>query len=317
MKPSSDGLESGAGPREQAGDRLFKLLLLGFGLFVVALALALACELAAKSLKIWKEFGFSFLWTSVWDPVAEQFGALPFIYGTLMSSALALAIAAPLGIGSAIFLAELAPRKISDICCFFIELLAAVPSVILGLMGIFILVPAVRSIEPTLTRFLGFLPFFRGEPYGVGLLTAGGILALMILPYITSITREVLLSVPRPLKEGMLALGATHWETVRRVSLPYARSGIAGAVFLSLGRALGETMAVTMVIGNVPRVSASLLDPAYSMASVIANELSEAVGDLHLEALIAMGLALLAITIVMNGLARLLIDQAVKKGERA
>jgi phosphate transport system permease protein len=194
-----------------------------------------------------------------------------------------------------------------------IELLAAVPSVILGLIGIFVLVPLMRDVSPYLTKFLGWLPLFRGEPYGVGLLTAGVILALMILPYITVITRDVLLAVPRPLKEAMLALGATRWETVRGVSLPFARSGIYGSIFLSLGRALGETMAVTMVIGNTPNISISLLDPAYSMAAVIANELAEAVGDVHLHSLIAIGLTLFGITIVVNGLARLMIYKVAKR----
>ena len=302
------------GPRERAGDRIFKWTTLLFSWVVIGLAAALAWQLAIHSKLVWARFGASFLWTSTWDPVAEKFGALPFIYGTLLSSAIALLIALPLGIGSAVFLSELAPRKISDVCCFLIELLAAVPSVILGLMGIFLLVPAVRAIEPGLNRFLGFIPLFRGAPYGVGLLTAGIILAFMILPYITIIAREVLLSVPRPLKEGMLALGATHWETVWNVSLPYARTGILGSVFLSLGRALGETMAVTMVIGNRPAISASLLDPSYSMAAVIANELTEAVGDLHLQSLIAIGLVLFAVTVLINGLARLMIYRVASKG---
>lgn len=275
----------------------------------------MAWQLVVHSKLAWKAFGPAFLWTSVWDPVEETFGALPFIYGTLMSSAIALAVAVPLGVGSAIFLAELAPRRVSNACTFMIELLAAVPSVILGLLGIFVLVPVVRAVEPWLTSALGWLPLFQGEPYGVGLLTAGLILSFMILPYITVITREVLLAVPRPLKEAMMALGATHWETVWNVSLPYARPGIYGSIFLSLGRALGETMAVTMVIGNTPKISLSLLDPSYSMASVVANELAEAVGDLHLQALIAIGLTLFVITIIINGLARLLIYKTV--GPRA
>lgn len=307
-------VQSTAGPRERAGDRLFRRILMGFGLAVIALTAVLAWQLSVNSSLAWKNFGFGFLWSREWDPVLEVFGALPFIYGTLVSSALALLIAVPLGIGSAVFLTELAPRRAADVICFLIELLAAVPSVILGLMGIFILVPAVRSVEPALTRFLGWLPLFRGEPYGVGLLTAGLILALMILPYITVITREVLLAVPHPLKEAMLALGATRWETVVGVSLPFARSGILGSIFLALGRALGETMAVTMVIGNTPGISASLLDPAYSMAAVIANELAEAAGDAHLHALIAIGFVLFAITIVVNGLARLLIYRTEGKG---
>lgn len=305
--PGGSGEAVIAGPRERAGDRLFRRVTLGFGLAVIALAAAMAVQLAYNSRLAWAEFGPSFLWTSAWDPVEERFGAWPFIFGTLYSSALALLIAVPLGVGSAVFLAELAPRRLSDAAAFLIELLAAVPSVVLGLMGLFILIPAVRAVEPALDQYLGFLPFFRGAPYGVGMLAAGLILALMVLPYITSIAREVLLAVPRPLKEAVLALGATRWEMVRTVSLPYARSGILGAVFLALGRALGETMAVTMVIGNSPRVSWSLLDPAYTMAAVIANEFTEATSDLYVHALIAIGLALFGITVVVNGLARLMI----------
>jgi phosphate transport system permease protein len=304
---------SPAGPRERAGDRLFRRILMAFGFLIIAVTLFLAYELSVNSALTWKAFGLGFLWSREWDPVQEVFGALPFIYGTLASSALALLIAAPLGVGSAVFLTELAPRGVADSCCFLIELLAAVPSVILGLMGIFILVPAVRAVEPTLTQALGWLPLFRGEPYGVGLLSAGLILALMILPYITVITREVLMTVPRPLKEAMMALGATRWETVVGVSLPFARSGILGSIFLALGRALGETMAVTMVIGNTPKISASLFDPSYSMAAVIANELAEAASDEHLHALIAIGLALFAITIIVNGLARLMIYKVEHK----
>ena len=292
---------------QRGGDRLFQAVITAFAGLILLAALALAWQLTRASLPTWKTFGPSFLWTSTWDPVAETFGALPFLYGTVVSSFIALLVAVPLGVGSAVFLTELAPRRVAEAVSFAIELLAAVPSVILGLMGVFILVPAVRACEPFLDRWLGFLPLFRGAPYGVGLLSAGLILSLMILPYITSITREVLLTVPRPLKEGMYALGATRWEMVRAVSLPYARSGIFGAVFLALGRALGETMAVTMVIGNTPKISASLFDPAYSMAAVIANELAEAAGDAHLSALIAIGLVLLGLTVVINGIARLMI----------
>lgn len=255
-------------------------------------ALALAWQLSRASVSTWKAFGPSFLWTSTWDPVNDVFGALPFLYGTAASSLLALLIAAPLGVGTAVFLTELAPRRAAAACLFAVELLAAVPSVILGLIGASVLVPAMRA---------------AGSPYGVSLLTAGVLLSFMILPYIAAITREVLLTVPRPLKEGMYALGATRWEVVRAVSLPYARSGIIGAVFLALGRALGETMAVTMVIGNTPRISTSLFAPAYTMAAVIANELAEAVGDAHLSALIAIGLTLMVVTIVVNGAARLML----------
>jgi len=280
------------GSRERAGDRLFRLVIAGFAGIILLAAGALAWQLSRESAPTWKTFGLTFLWTSTWDPVADIFGALPFLYGTAVSSFLALLIAVPLGVGAAIFLTELAPKRLAETLMFAIELLAAVPSVILGLMGIFILVPAMRAM---------------GAPYGVGMLTAGLILAFMILPYITTITREVLLTVPRPLKEAMYALGATRWEVVRGVSLPYARSGIVGAVFLSLGRALGETMAVTMVIGNTPKISANLLNPGYSMAAVIANELAEAASDAHLSALVAIGLTLMAVTIVVNGIARLML----------
>jgi phosphate transport system permease protein len=280
------------GSRERAGDRLFRLTIAGFAGVILLAAFALAWQLARESASTWKTFGLSFLRTSTWDPVNDVFGALPFLYGTAVSSLLALLIAVPLGVGAAVFLTELAPKRLAELLMFAIELLAAVPSVILGLMGIFILVPFMR---------------WAGAPYGVGMLTAGLILSFMILPYITTITREVLLTVPRPLKEAMYALGATRWEVVRGVSLPYARSGIIGAVFLSLGRALGETMAVTMVIGNTPKISASLLDPGYTMAAVIANELAEAASDAHLSALVAIGLTLMAVTIVVNGAARLML----------
>lgn len=300
---------------ERAGDRLFRYVVLSFGVLVVALAVAICWELIRNSILAWKEFGVSFLTRSTWDPVEEIYGALPFIYGTLVSSAVALLLAVPLGLGSAIFLAELAPRRISDTCTFLIELLAAIPSVILGLMGIFILVPAVRWAQPFLTKFLGFIPLFEGYPYGVGLLTAGLILTIMILPYITSISRDVILSVPQPLKEAALGLGSTRWEMIKMVALPFARSGIMGSIFLALGRALGETMAVTMVIGNTPKISLSLFDPAYSMAAVIANEFAEATSDLYVHSLIAVGLVLFGITIVVNGLARLLVYKVtIKKG---
>lgn len=285
------------GSRERAGDRLFRRVIAGFAGIILLAALALAWQLARESAETWRNFGLAFLWTSDWDPVADSFGALPFLYGTAVSSLLALLIAVPLGVGAAVFLTELAPKRVAETLMFAIELLAAVPSVILGLMGIFILVPFMRSV---------------GSPYGVGMLTAGLILAFMILPYITTITREVLLTVPRPLKEAMYALGATRWEVVRGVSLPYARSGIVGAVFLSLGRALGETMAVTMVIGNNPQISFVLYDPGYSMAAVIANELAEAASDAHLSALVAIGLALMAVTIVVNGAARLMLYRLKK-----
>jgi len=283
---------------ERTGDRLFRAAIAGFAGIILLAAVALAWQLTRESAGTWKAFGPSFLWTSDWDPVADVFGALPFLYGTAVSSLLALLIAVPLGVGAAVFLTELASSRSATILIFAIELLAAVPSVILGLMGIFILAPFMR---------------WMGSPYGVGMLTAGIILAFMILPYITTITREVLLTVPRPLKEAMYALGATRWEVVRGVSIPFARSGVIGAVFLSLGRALGETMAVTMVIGNSPNISANLLNPGYSMAAVIANELAEAASDAHLSALVAIGLTLMAVTVVVNGAARLMIYRLGKR----
>ena len=298
----------------QAGDGAFRLFTWFFALLVPVLAVAMAATLAWNSRLSWEKFGPAFLWRTDWDPIAESFGAFPFIWGTLVSSFLALAIAIPLGVGSAIFLSEMAPRRISDAATFLVELLAAIPSVILGLMGIFVLVPAVRAVEPFLVSTLGFLPFFRGTPYGIGMLSAGLILALMVLPYITSISRDVLLSVPGSLKEGALALGATKWEMVRMVSLPFSRAGIMGAVFLALGRALGETMAITMVIGNTPKVSLSLLDPAYSMAAVIANEFAEASSDMQSHTLIAIGLVLMLVTLLTNVAARFMLKHTGSGG---
>jgi len=304
------GRERGGVPFLRDADANFQRLTLGFGAVTIALAVSMGWTMAANSRLAWRRFGLPFLWTSTWDPVAEVFGAWPFIWGTLVSSALALAIAVPLGLGAAVFLAEVAPRRLSDAVAFAIELLAAIPTVIMGLMGIFILVPLVRWAEPWLVRTLGFLPFFRGAPYGVGMLAASILLAFIILPYIVSITREIMLTVPRPLREAALGLGATKWEVVRMVVLPYARSGVTGAVFLALGRALGETMAVTMVIGNTPQVSLSLLAPGYTMAAVLANEFAEAPSDLYVHSLIAIGLVLFGITIVVNAIARLMIHRA-------
>lgn len=292
---------------ERAGDRFFRWAVMAFGAIIVLLAAGIFWKLSSNSLLAWKTFGPSFLWTKTWDPVEEVFGALPFIYGTLVSSAIAMIIAVPLGLGSAIFLAELAPKRISSVVTFLIEILAAIPSVILGLIGIFVMVPAVRWIEPFLIKYLGFLPFFQGTPYGIGMLSAGIILSIMILPYITTVSRDVILAVPVSLKEGALALGSTHWEMIRMVILPYARSAIFGSVFLAMGRALGETMAVTMVIGNTPQIVASILEPAYTMSAVLANEFAEATSDLYVHSLIGIGLILFFITVVVNGLARLMI----------
>jgi phosphate transport system permease protein len=260
------------------------------------------------------QFGWSFLVTSTWDPVAGQFGALPFIYGTVVTSALALLMAIPLGVGAAIFLAELAPAKVSNALTFLIELLAAVPSVIFGLLGIFVLVPALISIEPAIRAVLGWTPLFSGPFYGVSMFSAGVVLTVMIIPFIISISREVILAVPTEQREGALALGATKWETTWDVVLPFARKGIMGSIFLALARSLGETMAVTMVIGNEPKIHQSLFAPGYSIAAVIANEFAEATGDLYLGALIELGLVLFGLTIVINGLARVLVLSTTRKG---
>jgi phosphate transport system permease protein len=253
-------------------------------------------------------FGLGFITTSAWDPVAEKFGAVPLVFGTLLSSFLALLIAVPLSLGVAIFLTEFAPMRIRQPVAFVIGLLAAIPSVVYGLWGIFVLIPLLRTtVFPFLEGVLGFLPFFEGPIYGPSMLTAGIILAIMVMPYIMSVAREVLVAVPNSQREAALALGATRWEAVRTAVLPYARSGIFGAIILGLGRALGETMAVTMVIGNRHEISASLFAPGYTMAAAIANEFSEAVGDLHLAALAYVALLLFAVTVIVNAAARLLI----------
>lgn len=298
-----------------SGDRLAHALALGFAGLIVLLTALLAWELYVNSELARHEFGWRFLTTTTWDPVAEEFGALPFIYGTVVTSIVALAIAIPLGLGAAIFLSELAPHRVSDPVTFVIELLAAVPSVIYGLLGVFILVPIMRDpVGPFLKSTLGFLPLFQGPSYGVGFLTAGIVLSIMIVPFIISVSREVLMAVPVVQRQAALALGATHWEMVARVVVPYARRGIMGSIFLALARALGETMAVTMVIGNNPQIKASLFAPGYSIAAVIANEFTEATGDLYLSALIELGLVLFGLTIIINGVARLMIMATTGKG---
>jgi phosphate transport system permease protein len=317
----------GAGPasgsrsfltRLRDGDEIARLITFVFAATVVLITAALVYQLWADSVLPRHKFGWKFFITSVWDPIFEQFGALPFIYGTLVTSAVALCIAVPLGLGAAIFLAELAPQKISDALTFFIDLLAAVPSVIYGLLGIFILVPIMReTIQPFLQATLGFLPLFSGPRYGVGFLTAGIVLAVMVLPFIISVSREVLLSVPREQREAALALGATRWESTWKVVVPFARTGIFGSIFLALARALGETMAVTMVIGNTPKIAASLFAPGYSIAAVIANEFTEATGDLYLQSLVELGLVLFLITFILNGLARILILATQSRGSEA
>lgn len=301
--------------RLRSGDEIAHLITFLFAASVVLVTVLLAFELWRSSVLPRHKFGFHFFVTSVWDPIFDQFGALPFIYGTLFTAAVSLFIAVPLGIAAAIFLAELAPARVSDTLEFFIDLLAAVPSVIYGLLGIFIVVPLMREyVQPALKSAFGSLPLFRGPIYGIGFLTAGIVLAIMVIPYIISVSREVLLSVPRDQREAALALGSTHWESTWKVVVPFARSGILGSIFLALARALGETMAVTMVIGNTPAISASLFAPGYSIAAVIANEFTEATGDLYLQSLIELGLVLFLLTFVLNGLARLLIVITAQRG---
>ncbi len=298
--------------RLRSGDEVAYVVTFMASATILLITGLLVYELFINSAESRSKFGWNFLVTSTWDPVNDQFGALPFIYGTLVSSALALLIGIPLGVGAAIFLAELAPPKISDALTFLIELLAAVPSVIYGLLGIFVLVPLLRQVEPALRAVLGWTPFFSGPFYGVSLFSAGVILSVMIIPFIISISREVILAVPGDQREAALALGATRWETTWDVVVPYARKGIMGSIFLALARSLGETMAVTMVIGNDPKIKASLFAPGYSIAAVIANEFTEATGKIYTSALIELGLVLFALTIVINGAARLLVMDSDK-----
>jgi phosphate transport system permease protein len=290
------------------GDRVFRLLLTLGALIVPVLLGFLVYELWQGSRLAIAKFGLGFVATSTWNPVAEEFGAFPLIFGTLISSVVALAIAVPLSLGVAIYLSEFAPKSIRQPVAFLISLLAAIPSVVYGLWGIFVLIPILRTTAfPFLRDVFGFLPFFQGPIYGPSMLSAGIILAIMVMPYIMSVSREVLLAVPDTQREAALGLGATRWEAVITAVLPYARSGIIGAVILGLGRALGETMAVTMLIGNRHEIAASLFAPGYTMAAAIANEFSEAVGDMHLSALAYVAFLLFVVTVLVNAGARLLI----------
>src|SRR5216117_394989 len=290
------------------GDKAFELLTLTMALAVVVLIILIGSQLWNGSSLAIKKFGFRFLTTSTWDPVAEQFGALPFIYGTLVSSLIALLIAVPLSIATAAYLTELAPLWIRQPLVSLIEMLAAIPSVILGLWGIFVMIPWLREYPfPFLKRFLGWTPFFTGPIYGPSMLAGGILIAIMILPIITSVSREILRSVPGQQREAAYALGATRWEVTRIAVLSYAKKGLYGAAILGLGRALGETMAVTMVIGNRPEIASSLFAPGYTLASVIANEFAEATSSTHLRALFEIGLVLLGVTIVVNAAAQLLL----------
>ncbi|HZD79777.1 MAG TPA: phosphate ABC transporter permease subunit PstC [Actinomycetota bacterium] len=293
-----------------AGDRVYSVVLTLFALAVPALLLLIFTVVTVGAWPALRRFGFEFVTSTVWDPVAGRFGAGPALYGTLVSSVVALILATPLALGSAIFLTEFAPRRLRRPVAFVVDLLAAIPSVVYGLWGIFVLLPLLRAhVMPFLrdTLHLGATPFFRGPAYGPSMLAAGVILAIMILPYISAVSREVLMAVPRSQREAALALGATRWEMLWGAVIPFAKSGIAGGVILGLGRALGETMAVTMVIGNAARISASLFQPGYTMASLIANEFTEATGELHLSALLAVGFVLFLVTLVVNAGARWLV----------
>jgi phosphate transport system permease protein len=290
------------------GDRLFYLSLKFCSWLIILALVLLVAMLCQMSWPAFKQFGFAFFSDTVWNPVTENFGAGAFIYGTVVSSLLALLIATPISVGVALFLNEVAPRTIGSILGFMVEMLAAIPSVVFGIWGIFLLAPFLRStVQPFLGQSFGWLPLFTGPPFGVGMLAAAIVLAIMITPTISSICREVFRTIPSHIREGALALGATRWEMLKVAILDSSRSGIFGAVVLGLGRALGETMAVTMVIGNRAQISASLFAPAQTMASIIANEYAEASSDLHRSTLAAVGLSLFFVSLLINSGARFIL----------
>lgn len=300
--------------RFQHGDLLFRGATILAGLVVVLFAVGIGFELWQNSALPREKFGFGFLVTGNWDPVVEDFGVLPFVYGTLLTSLVALVVAVPVGLGIAIFLSELSPDWLRHPLGFIVELLAAVPSVIFGIWGLFVFVPiVVKPVATFLNEKLGFLPIFEGPVYGPSRLAAGLILSIMVLPTLVAVTRDVFLAIPNSQREGALAMGSTRWEMISGALIPYGLSGILGAIILSLGRAMGETIAVTMVIGNSINVSSSLLQPGYTMASLIANEFSEATTDMYRESLIAVGLALFGLTLIVNALARLLVWRVGRK----
>ena len=303
---------TGRGP---SGDLVFKGVTALFAFSILAILLLMVAGMAGESLPAIRAFGWQFVSGREWDAVQGSFGALPYVWGSVVSSVLALLLATPLSVGTALFITEIAPEKFGATVAALVELLAAIPSVIYGLWGVLVMAPWLqRTVEPFLIAHFSFLPLFRGAPYGVSMLAAVFILMIMVVPIITSIAKEVLLAVPASQKEAAIALGATRWEMIRMAVLPYGRSGILGAVILGLGRAIGETMAVTMVIGNSPQISLSLLAPAYTMPSVIANEFAETTSKLHASALMEIGLILLVVTLVVNILARLLL-WSVTRGE--
>ncbi len=295
------------------GDAVFRILMSLVALLMVGIVIAMVVTLATDSMASIRQFGFGFLKGQAWNPIRGEFGALPFIYGTVASSLIALLISVPLSLGIAIFLVEQAPHYVARPVGFLVELLAAIPSVVYGLWGIFVLAPFLRQyVQPVLAHLFGWTPFFRGTITGLGLLTGGIILAIMVTPIISAVVRDVLAAVPGSQREAALALGATKWEMIR-VVLVNGAPGIAGAVILGLGRALGETMAVTMVIGNRPQISPSLFDPSYTIASAIANEFTEATGDLYLSALVELGLILFLVTFIVNGIARVLVWNVTRR----
>jgi phosphate transport system permease protein len=294
----------------------FRLGTGAFALMLILIVVAIGVELTQRSMLSLRAFGLEFWRTDIWDPVAGEFGALPFIWGTLYSSIMALLIATPIALGIAVFISELCPASLRQPLVFLTELLAAIPSIVYGLWGIFVLVPAVRTIESSMPDLLRRLPLFSGPPLGLGMLSAALVLAIMVIPFTSSVAREVLKAVPAAQREGAYALGATRFEAIR-AALFYARTGIVGAVMLGFGRALGETMAVTMVIGNNPQVSLSLFAPQYTMAAVIANEFTEAANELYLAALVEIGLVLFIITLIVNTMSRLLIWSMARSGKVA
>ncbi len=297
------------------GSRGFRFWTGAVAALVPVVVIGIALVLTHESMLSIRQFGFEFWRTSVWDPVAGRFGAFPFIWGTLYSSLLALVLSTPVALGIAVFLSDLSPHVLRRPLIFLTELLAAIPSIVYGLWGIFVLVPFVRTMQTLAPGWLRRTPFFEGPPLGIGLLTAGIVLAIMVVPFTASVAREVLKAVPASQREGAYALGATRWEAIR-MALSYGRQGIIGAIMLGLGRALGETMAVTMVIGNTPRASLSLFAPQYTMAAVLANEFTEAADDLHLHALVEIGLVLFLITVGINALSRILIWRVGAQGGR-
>ena len=307
------GLRRVLSPTGNTGDAIFRLLLLGAATLMLVIVGTMILALAYKSRLSIRQFGFRFITGTDWDPVKSEFGALPFIYGTIVSSIIAILISVPLSLGIAIFLVEQAPQRIARPITFLVELLAAIPSVVYGLWGIFVLAPFLRvHVEPAIQRWFGWLPLFKGPITGIGLLTGGIILAIMVTPIISAVVRDVLAAVPGSQREAALALGATKWETTR-VVLVNGAPGIAGAVILGLGRAIGETMAVTMVIGNRAHISASLFDSSYTIASAIANEFTEATQDLYLSALVELGLILFFVTFAVNAIARILVWNVTRK----